>query len=110
MSDLKIIFTGPPGAGKTTAITAMSDRAPVVTDVRNTDATLGKEMTTVGLDFGQVSLGDGQFVRLDQIRVGGIGFFGNPIGGDLNIDHQAITAGVPTKVAGISSTQGATAE
>lgn len=62
--DLKIIFTGPPGAGKTTAIGAISDRPPVVTDVRNTDATLGKEMTTVGLDFGQVTLDDGQVVRL----------------------------------------------
>jgi|GEM_PF-1375178 len=33
-------------------------------------------------------------VRLDQVRLGGIEFFGNPIATDLNIDHQAITAGV----------------
>lgn len=33
-------------------------------------------------------------VRLDQIRLGGIEFFGNPIASDLNIDHEAITAGV----------------
>ena len=60
----KIVFTGTPGAGKTTAIAALSDKAPVVTDVRNTDASLGKERTTVGLDFGEVDLGDGQSVRL----------------------------------------------
>lgn len=64
MKDLKIVFTGPPGAGKTTAIGAVSDRPPVVTDVRNTDITLAKERTTVGLDFGQVDLGDEQYVRL----------------------------------------------
>lgn len=33
-------------------------------------------------------------VRLDQIRIGGIEFFGNPIASDLKIDHQALTAGV----------------
>jgi len=60
----KIVFTGTPGAGKTTAIAMLSDAPPVVTDVRNTDAALGKENTTVGLDFGQVDLGDGQCVRL----------------------------------------------
>jgi len=64
MRDLKIVFTGTPGAGKTTAIAALSDRPPVVTDVRNTDASLGKAQTTVGLDFGQFDLGDGQCVRL----------------------------------------------
>lgn len=64
MKDLKIVFTGTPGAGKTTAITAVSDKPPVVTDVLNTDASLAKERTTVGLDFGEVDLGEGQRVRL----------------------------------------------
>lgn len=64
MKDLKIVFTGPPGAGKTTAIGAVSDRPPIVTDVQNTDPTLAKERTTVGLDYGDVDLGDGQRVRL----------------------------------------------
>jgi signal recognition particle receptor subunit beta len=64
MKSHKIVFTGTPGAGKTTAITALSDKPPVVTDVRNTDALLDKELTTVGLDFGEVALGDGQSVRL----------------------------------------------
>lgn len=64
MKDLKIVFTGTPGAGKTTAIAAVSDRPPVSTDVRNTDASLAKATTTVGLDFGQVDLGEGLHVRL----------------------------------------------
>jgi signal recognition particle receptor subunit beta len=64
MTQHKIVFTGTPGAGKTTAIAALSDIPPVVTDVPNTDASLAKEHTTVGLDFGQVDLGDGQCVRL----------------------------------------------
>jgi signal recognition particle receptor subunit beta len=60
----KIVFAGPAGAGKTTAIAALSDKAPVDTDVRNTDAGLAKSMTTVGMDFGLIDLGDGQSVRL----------------------------------------------
>ena len=31
--DLKIVFVGPPGAGKSTAIKAISDLPPVSTDV-----------------------------------------------------------------------------
>jgi signal recognition particle receptor subunit beta len=62
--DLKIVFTGTPGAGKTTAIAALSDIAPVVTDVVNTDASLDKAQTTVGLDYGHVDLGDGVRIRL----------------------------------------------
>lgn len=64
MMDVKIVFTGTPGAGKTTGIAALSDHPPVVTDVRNTDPKLAKERTTVGLDFGQFDLADGQRVRL----------------------------------------------
>ena len=33
----KILFIGPMGAGKTTAIAAVSDVAPIATDVLNTD-------------------------------------------------------------------------
>ena len=62
--DLKIVFTGTPGAGKTTAIAALSDIAPVLTDVANTDPSLAKAVTTVGLDYGHVDLGDGLRVRL----------------------------------------------
>jgi signal recognition particle receptor subunit beta len=60
----KIVFTGPPGAGKTTAIAALSDTAPIVTDVVNHDAGLAKARTTVGMDYGSVALDDGSQVRL----------------------------------------------
>lgn len=62
--ELKIVFTGPPGAGKTTAIAAISDAPPVITDVKNHDANLSKAHTTVGMDFGLVSLGEQDQVRL----------------------------------------------
>ncbi|RCS57106.1 GTP-binding protein [Parvibium lacunae] len=56
----KIVFTGTMGAGKTTAITAISEIPPVVTDVANLDqAAFAKETTTVGLDYGELTL-DGQ--------------------------------------------------
>jgi signal recognition particle receptor subunit beta len=64
MKDFKIVFTGPPGVGKTTAIAALSDLPPVRTEVRNTDASLGPTHTTVAMDFGQVDLGRGQWARL----------------------------------------------
>lgn len=63
--EFKILFSGPMGAGKTTAIAAISDEAPVSTDVYNSDrATFDKELTTAGLDYGSILLGDGATVRL----------------------------------------------
>jgi signal recognition particle receptor subunit beta len=64
MPELKIVFTGTMGAGKTTAIGALSDTPPVTTDVRNSDASLAKATTTVGLDLGEVVLDTGERVRL----------------------------------------------
>lgn len=64
-SELKIVFTGPMGAGKTTAITAVSDFPPVSTEMRNNDQqSFAKESTTVALDLGQIALEDGTVVRL----------------------------------------------
>ncbi len=37
VGEFKIVFTGPMGAGKTTAIAAISEIAPVKTEVDNTD-------------------------------------------------------------------------
>lgn len=63
--DPKIVFAGPMGAGKTTAIRAISDIPPVSTEVANTErATCAKESTTVALDYGQLTLEDGVVVRL----------------------------------------------
>lgn len=64
-AEVKIVFSGPMGAGKTTAIAAISDIAPVSTDVANNDlASFNKESTTVALDFGQLRLDDGTMVML----------------------------------------------
>lgn len=63
-AEFKIVFTGPMGAGKTTAISAISDEPPVCTDVTNTDRSVsGKALTTAGLDYGRIALGEGH-VRL----------------------------------------------
>lgn len=64
MSEYKIVFTGTVGAGKTTAIKAISETPPVITDVANTDQSVSKDQTTVGLDFGVISLENGDRVRL----------------------------------------------
>jgi signal recognition particle receptor subunit beta len=64
MDEYKILFTGTMGAGKTTAINAVSDGPAVVSDVLNTDPQSSKLMTTVGLDFGVVRLASGERVRL----------------------------------------------
>jgi signal recognition particle receptor subunit beta len=65
MAELKFIFTGTPGAGKTTAITAISDVPPVSTDMETTDELHAiKEKTTVAMDFGQLTLADGERVFL----------------------------------------------
>ena len=64
MSEHKILFSGTTGAGKTTAISAVSETPPMSTDVRNTDTGLSKEMTTVGLDYGELTLDNGDKLRL----------------------------------------------
>ena len=64
MNEYKILFTGTMGAGKTTAIGAVSETAPIVTDVLNNDTSHTKERTTVGLDFGQLTLENGDRLRL----------------------------------------------
>jgi len=64
MKEYKILITGTMGAGKTTAIRAISDVAPIVTDVANHDRSVDKERTTVGLDYGMLSLDNGDRIRL----------------------------------------------
>lgn len=64
MNEHKIVFTGTMGAGKTTAIAAISETPPIVTDVANTDSSVAKAGTTVGLDFGQLTLDNGDRLRL----------------------------------------------
>lgn len=63
--ELKFIFTGTPGAGKTTAIAAISDAPPVSTDMESTDELREiKEKTTVAMDFGEFTLEGGEKIFL----------------------------------------------
>lgn len=87
MSQYKIIFTGPVGAGKTTAINSISDVPPVKTDAAASDMTKNrKASTTVAMDYGVMYLSGGEKVHLygtpgqerfdfmwDILTTGGIG-------------------------------------
>ena len=67
MSQYKIIFSGPVGAGKTTAINSLSDIPPVSTEQTATDSTrLVKSTTTVALDYGLIRLADDE--RISAFR------------------------------------------
>ncbi len=64
-NNFKIIFTGPVGAGKTTAINSISDIPPVRTDESATDHTRKvKPKTTVALDYGLMYLNETERVHL----------------------------------------------
>lgn len=85
--DNKIVFTGPVGAGKTTAISALSDVPVICTDAVASDMTLNrKAQTTVAMDYGIMKLDTDTKVHLygtpgqerfdfmwDILTVGGIG-------------------------------------
>lgn len=87
MQQNKIIFTGPVGAGKTTAINSISDIPTTKTEAHASDDTqLRKENTTVAMDYGVISLKGNEKIHLygtpgqerfnfmwDILTVGGIG-------------------------------------
>lgn len=52
------------GVGKTTAIAAISETPPISTDVANADTSVAKATTTVGLDFGELTLDNGDRLRI----------------------------------------------
>jgi uncharacterized protein len=65
MNDYKIIFSGPVGAGKTTAIGAISDIEPIATDeVVSEPAEASKSLTTVALDYGLIKLAENERIHL----------------------------------------------
>jgi signal recognition particle receptor subunit beta len=65
MGQYKLLFTGPVGAGKTTAIASLSDEAPIKTDVAASDMTRKfKPETTVALDYGVMRLPAGGKLHL----------------------------------------------
>ncbi len=83
----KIIFAGPVGAGKTTAIASISDIPVVSTERHATDQVAQRKAnTTVAMDYGVLNLEDGIRIHLygapgqdrfdfmwDILTVGGIG-------------------------------------
>ena len=83
----KIIFTGPVGSGKTTAISSISDIPVVKTEANATDeVVLRKTNTTVAMDYGLLDLGNGGKMHLygtpgqerfsfmwDILTIGGVG-------------------------------------
>lgn len=87
MTQHKIIFTGPVGAGKTTAIESISDIPPIRTDALASDMTKSrKSKTTVAMDYGVMNLENGEKIHLygtpgqerfdfmwDILTTGGIG-------------------------------------
>jgi hypothetical protein len=64
MKQHKLLFTGTVGAGKTTAIAAVSEIPPITTDVGNHDPLFAKALTTVALDYGELTLANGDVLRL----------------------------------------------
>ncbi len=61
----KIIFTGPIGSGKSTAIASLSDVPVVCTDQRASDQEqIGKSNTTVAMDYGKILLKSGEIIHL----------------------------------------------
>lgn len=65
MANHKLIFSGPVGAGKTTAIRSLSDIETVDTDQGATDETRQrKSNTTVAMDYGILVLGEGERIHL----------------------------------------------
>ena len=61
----KLVFAGPVGAGKTTAIQTLSDIEVVSTDAHASDEVrLLKKTTTVAMDYGLMKLASGDQVRL----------------------------------------------
>ena len=65
MAQHKIIFAGPVGAGKTTAIRTLSDIPIVHTDEDATDMTTSRKSgTTVAMDYGLMKLADNERVHL----------------------------------------------
>ena len=65
MAEHVILFTGPMGAGKTTAIQSLSEIDVVRTEANNSERHIvDKATTTVALDYGEILIGAQEKVRL----------------------------------------------
>ena len=56
MREHKIVVMGPLGAGKSTLVQTLTRGKAVVTEARNTDPAVGKQYTTVAMDYGDIDL------------------------------------------------------
>lgn len=65
-NQVKLVFTGSVGAGKTTAIATISEIPPVTTEARPSEAAVlqMKTSTTIAMDYGELTLLDGQKLHL----------------------------------------------
>lgn len=62
---VKLVFTGSVGAGKTTAISVISEVPPILTEARpSDDVAFRKSTTTVAMDYGELTLEDGTKLNL----------------------------------------------
>ncbi|MDD5277223.1 MAG: ATP/GTP-binding protein [Methylovulum sp.] len=63
---IKFVFTGCVGAGKTTAIKAISEINAISTEVKPSEESVikRKSTTTVAMDYGQLTLDDGEKIHL----------------------------------------------
>lgn len=65
IQQFKIVFAGSMGSGKTEAIKSLSEIPVLATEVLNTDEQMHKKLqTTVGIDYGEVTLEDGHKIGL----------------------------------------------
>ena len=65
LQQYKIVFAGSMGAGKTEAIKSLSEIPVLATEAFNTDSkTHNKMQTTVGIDYGEITLDDGAKIGL----------------------------------------------
>ncbi|MBO9578101.1 MAG: ATP/GTP-binding protein [Microbacteriaceae bacterium] len=65
MAEHVILVVGPMGAGKTTAISALSDIDTIRTEAVNTERdVVDKATTTVALDYGEIELSPNEKIRL----------------------------------------------
>ncbi|MGR8935351.1 MAG: GTP-binding protein [Gammaproteobacteria bacterium] len=63
---IKFVFTGSVGAGKTTAIKTISEVDPILTETKASEASVvkRKSTTTVAMDYGEMTLEDGNKLYL----------------------------------------------
>ncbi|OTG63199.1 GTP-binding protein [Acinetobacter silvestris] len=65
IQQFKIVFAGSMGSGKTEAIKSLSEIPVLATEALNTDEQSHKKLqTTVGIDYGEVTLDDGNKIGL----------------------------------------------